>query len=161
MWLALAALAAGCGFQLRTWDVATAFETVRIEADSSVDLNRDLARSLRRTGVRIVESNGDAVLALSRQRIERRSVAVSGAAQTAEVELALEVRFSATAGGAELVSERVLRSERVARLDRDNIAGSSAEQTLLAEEMRNDLVNRIMRTLGTVSKQEASSADSS
>ena len=49
---------AGCGFRLRTWDLATAFASARIIADASVDLDRDLGLALAEAGVRLVESRG-------------------------------------------------------------------------------------------------------
>ncbi len=159
--LSLAVLAAGCGFRLRTWELAAAFDTVRIEADSSVDLHRDLARALRSAGVRVVEADGEVVVDLSGQRDQRRSAAVTGSARAAEIELALDVAFAVAASdGRELIPSRVLRSERVVRLDRDNIVGSSEEQALLAAEMRDDLVGRMVRTLGALAQQAGRRADS-
>ena len=149
----VAALAVGCGFQLRSWDLAVAFETARIDADRSADLGRDLAAALRSAGVRVVEANADAdvVLELADQRSERRSGAVTSAGRAAEYELALEVAFGVVGGdGQALAATRLLRSERVARLQGDNIVGASEEQTLLIAEMRNDLVGRMLRSLGAI-----------
>ena len=145
------ALVSGCGFKLRTWDLAVAFETASISAASGVDLDRELARALRSAGVRVVEAEADVVLQLADQRNERRSVAVTSAGRTAEYELTLEVAFGVTdRDGQDLAATRLLRSERVARLDRDNIVGSSEEQALLGTEMRNDLVSQMLRTLGAI-----------
>ena len=150
----VAALAAGCGFRLRTWDLATNFETAAIHADRDTDLDRDLGQALRSAGVRVVEEDADVVLRLADQRNERRSGAVTSAGRAAEYELALQVAFGVTRNdGQELAATRLLRSERVARLDRDNIIGSSEEQALLATEMRNDLVGQMLRTLGAIGKR--------
>ena len=150
----VAALAAGCGFQLRTWDLATSFETAAIDADRDTDLDRDLAEALRSAGVRVVAADADVVLQLADQRNERRSGAVTSAGRAAEYELTLQVAFGiARSDGEELVATRLLRSERIARLDRDNIVGSSEEQALLAAEMRNDLVGQMLRTLGAVGER--------
>lgn len=149
----VAALAAGCGFALRTWDVAVAFETVAIQADRSADLDRELAQALRSAGVRVVDTDADAVLVLADQRSDRRSAAVTSTGRAAEYELAIEVTFSVVGRDEELAAARQLRSERVARLDRDNIVGSSEEQALLATEMRNDLVGQMLRTLAAVGKR--------
>ena len=147
----VASLTAGCGFRLRTWDLATTFETAAIHADRDTDLDGDLAQALRSAGVRVVEADADVVLQLAEQRNERRSVAVTSAGRAAEYELALQVNFGIVHGdGEELAATRLLRSERVARLDRDNIIGSSEEQALLNAEMRNDLVGQMLRTLGAI-----------
>ena len=151
-WLAML-VSAGCGFQLRTWELASTFETVRIEADHGVDLDLDLGRALESAGVRLVDSEADVVVRLSDQRDDWRSVSVTQGARTAEYELALQVGFRVTdQEGNELAPERVLRSERVARLDRDNLVGSSDERRLLATEARTDLVGRMVRILDALSR---------
>ncbi len=143
----------GCGFHLRTWDLAASFESVAIDADASVDLDRDLAQALASVGVRVVERDADLVLTLARQSDDRRSVAVTATALAAVYELSLQVTFGVvTADGEALAEARELRGERSARLDRDNVIGSSEEQALLMAELRNDLVGRMMRTLGALSK---------
>lgn len=160
-WLAML-VSAGCGFQLRTWELASAFETVRIEADHGVDLDLDLGRALESAGVRLVDSEADVVVRLSDQRDDWRSVSVTQGARTAEYELALQIGFRVTdQEGNELAPGRVLRSERVARLDRDNLVGSSDERRLLAAEARTDLVGRMVRTLDALSRRsEPADADS-
>lgn len=160
-WLAML-VSAGCGFQLRTWELASAFETVRIEADRGVDLDLDLGRALESAGVRLVDSEADVVVRLSDQRDDWRSVSVTQGARTAEYELALQVGFRVMdQDGNELAPRRVLRSERVARLDRDNLVGSSDERRLLAAEARTDLVGRMVRILDTLSRRSGqSNADS-
>ena len=160
-WLVTLA-SAGCGFQLRTWDLATTFETARIEADHGVDLDLDLARALESVGVRLVDSDAEVVVRISDQRDDWRSVSVTRGARTAEYEMALQVTFAVDdRNGDELAAARVLRSERVARLDRDNLVGSSEERRLLAAEARDDLVGRMVRTLDTLSRRsETADADS-
>ena len=160
-WLAML-VSAGCGFQLRTWELASAFETVRIEADHGVDLDLDLGRALESAGVRLVDSEADVVILLSDQRDHWRSISVTQGARTAEYELALQVGFRVMdQEGNELAPERLLRSERVARQDRDNLVGSSDERRLLAAEARTDLVGRMVRTLDMLSRRsEPPNADS-
>ena len=151
-WLALLAIA-GCGFQLRTWELAAAFETVRIDAERGVDLDGDLARALESAGVRRVDADADVVVRLTDQNEDWRSVSVTRGARTAEYELALQVSFAVSDGeGGELAAARVLRAERVARLDRDNLIGSSEERRLLAAEARGDLVGRMVRVLDALSR---------
>ena len=160
-WLVTLVLA-GCGFQLRTWELASTFETARIEADHGVDLDLDLARALESAGVRLVDSDADVVVRLSDQRDDWRSVSVTRGARTAEYELAVQVGFRVTdREGNELAPRRVLRSERVARLDRDNLVGSSDERRLLDAEARDELVGRMVRTLDALSRRpEPANADS-
>ena len=149
----------GCGFELRRWDLGSAFGTVAIHRARGVDLHRDLAAALRTAGLAVQDGgrsgSADVALKLSRQRQERRSTAIV-AGRATEAELTLEVAFAIDAAdGRTLLAEQVLRSERRANLDADNILGASAEQALLRSEMRADLVARMLRALGTVAKAHA------
>ena len=148
----LALLAGGCGFQLRRWDVGSAFQSVRINVARGVDLDRDLNQALESAGV-VISEDADVTVSLASQQAERRSAATTRTGRTAEYELSLQVQFAvAGADGEEIAAARVLRSERVVRLDQDHIVGSSEEQALVEREMRADLVQRMMRALGTLSR---------
>lgn len=154
--LALAPLG-GCGFELRRWDLGSAFDTVAIRRARGVDLHRDLAAALRTAGLEVLggAAGADVAVELSRQRQQRRSTAVV-AGRATEAELTLEVAFAIhAADGRTLFAEQVLRSARRANLDADNILGASAEQALLRSEMRADLVARMLRALGAVAKGHA------
>lgn len=143
----------GCGFRLRRWDLAAAFASVRIDAAHDVDLGRELQRTLESADVRVADDgDADVVIRLAEQREDRRPAAVTAGGRTAEYELSIRVLLSAHDGdGTELIAERELLIERVARLDRENLAGSREEETLLMAEMRSDLVGRIIRALNAVS----------
>ena len=157
----VALLVTACGFHLRTWDLGTALEAVHIDTDASVDLDRELAQAIRSANVRLTAETEDAdvVVKLSEQRQNRRSAAVT-AGRAAEYEMSLSIRFTLeSASGEVLTAPSELTSERVARLDRDNIVGSSEEQALLVREMRADLVERIVRVLGARSRVLAAAAD--
>ena len=157
----VALLVAACGFHLRTWDLGTALEAVHIDTDATVDLDRELAQAIRSANVRLTTETEDAdvVVRLSEQRQNRRSAAVT-AGRAAEYEMSLSIRFALeSASGEVLTAPSELTSERVARLDRDNIVGSSEEQALLVREMRADLVERIVRVLGARSRVLAAAAD--
>ena len=148
--LAVAALAAGCGFQLRSWDLDSAFDSVHIAADSSVTIDAELRRALEQAGLALVEgrAGAGAVIRLSDQRELRRSVSTTRGARTAEYEMTLSLVFAARdAGGNELVAERRIRAERTFRLDQNNPAATREEQTLITLELVNELVRQIMLSL--------------
>lgn len=158
---AVALLVVGCGFHLRTWDLGTAVQAIHIDADPTVDLDRELAQAIRSANVRLTADAADAdvVVKLTRQRQNRRSATVT-AGRAAEYEMSLSIWFALeSAGGEVLTAASELTSERVARLDRDNIVGSSEEQALLVREMRADLVDRIVRVLGARSRAVAAATD--
>ncbi len=143
----------GCGFQLRNWDLSSAFASASVVASEGVTLDDALVRALGYSGLEVVPNGSDVVLLLSQQREERRSAAVTAAGRAAEVELALEVTFSVQdAAGKELVPERSLRVARVQRIDVDNIVGSSEEEALLQGEMQQELASRMVRSLAMVAK---------
>ena len=156
--LALAALAcaaalalAGCGFQLSASNLSAAFATARVEADASVDFADQLGEALRRVGAAVVEGEADVVLRLTRQRQTRRTASVTADGGLAEYELAFEVEIAAVAGdGTVLIPARMLHTERVARLARGNLLGSSDEESLLGLEMRGQISRRIVRSLAAV-----------
>ena len=149
----------GCGFQLRNWDLSSAFATASVVASEGVTLDDALVRALGYSGLEVVAEGSDVVLRLSEEREERRSAAVTAAGRAAEVELALEVTVSVQdAAGKELAPERVLRVARVQRIDVDNIVGSSEEEALLREEMRQELASRMVRSLAMVAKAHGAQA---
>jgi outer membrane lipopolysaccharide assembly protein LptE/RlpB len=82
------------------------------------------------------------------ERRLRRSISVSEAAVAAEYEVRVAVRYAVRAGDGAVVQEPLwVERERVYRVDRDNILGSSEERTLLEDEMRDELIRQIIRTL--------------
>ena len=147
---------AGCGFQLRAENVAETFATARLEADASVDFARQVGRALERAGVSLVAGEADVVLQLARQEQARRTASVAADGRVAEYELALAVEVAARdRTGAVLIPANVLRNERVARLARDNLLGSSDEEALLAAQLREELSRRIVRALDAAARKTA------
>ena len=68
--------------------------------------------------------------------------------------MSLAVSFGAQdAEGEELVPTRTLRAERTYRLDLDNLIGSREEETLIVRELRADLVQRMVRSLGRAAER--------
>lgn len=153
---AVLAMLPGCGFQLRSWDLSAAFASASVVATEEVTVDEALTRALGYSGVEVLEKGGDVVLRLSEEREERRSAAVTAAGRAAEVELTLEVSFAVEdADGQELAPERNLRVARVQRIDVDNIVGSSEEEALLREEMRQELASRMVRSLAMLAQTRA------
>ena len=149
---------AGCGFHLRSWEVGASLENAFVASNARNPLEAPLQRALRQAGVELAASSQAAavVVELLDSRQERRSISVSGQARAAEYELSLGVQYRVTDGdGNELVPAQWLERERVFRVDRDNIVGSSEEQALLLREMQTDLVQQILRALNTVAEAHA------
>lgn len=154
-------LVAACGFHLRTWDLA-GLERVQVVGGDAPVLRRELTRALTQSGVVLTESRADAdvIVQLSGERESRRTASVSGGARVAEYEMSLAVSFGAQdAEGDELVPTRTLRAERTYRLDLDNLIGSREEETLIVRELRADLVQRIVRSLGRAAERVRGASD--
>ena len=152
-----AVMAAGCGFQLRSWDLTSAFQSAHIAADTSVTIDAGLRRALEQAGLVVVvdQSDAGAIIRLSDQRELRRGVSTTRGARTAEYEMTLGLVFAAQDGeGNELVSERRISADRTFRLDQNNPAATREEQALIALELENELVQRIMLTLSAVSRAD-------
>jgi len=148
----------GCGFHLRTWDLGASVASFYVDAPGSNLLAGPLRRALRQAGITEAQSPGSAqvVVGLLNAQRERRSVSFTRNARAAEYEMNLGVQYRILDGaGTELVAPRWARSVRVFRVDRGNIVGNSEEQALLEQEMRNDLIQQIVRTLNAVSGSAA------
>ena len=62
--------------------------------------------------------------------------------------------------GRELAAAEVLRSERSVRLQ-DNLLGGSAEQALVLDELRSDIVGRMLRIVAALAQQAVPSSSAS
>ena len=161
----------GCGFQLRSWDLASAYRVARIESYVDNSIERALRGAFESAGLAVVEegeaeaeaeAEADLVLAIEREDFEQRSGMFAGDGRVAGYQLRLRVVYQATnASGESLVSSRTLLEERSFPLNRANVVGSDAEKRLLMQEMREDIVERIVRTLSLVSDSAAKPIDAS
>lgn len=147
LWAVAAGCLAGCGYQLRTWQLSASLETARISANPRNPLAEPLGRALEGAGVTLVEGDdADLRIELLDDRTGRRNVAVTSQARVAEYEATLSVQYAVSDGaGKVLIQPTWLRASRVYRVDRGNPVASSQEQTLLEREMVNDLVQQVMR----------------
>jgi LPS-assembly lipoprotein len=162
---------AGCGFHLRGSELSANFETVYVSSVSAITIEQQLARSLGFAGVEVItdRSAADVVIDLTSQREARRSISVTERARTAEYEISLEIGYrivgqEPVADDEEpvetvLVEDRSVRVARTFRLDRNNIVGSSEEQALLRGEMEQDVVQQILRSLDTATRNQTNAAE--
>ena len=159
--IALVAVAvAGCGFQLRGWDLESSIESVHVSAKPRVRIAGELRRALSQAGVRIEPRPSAAALIvdLLEERRWRRTVAVTGAARAAEYEVSISVHFAVRSGARVLREPDWLDASRVFVVDRDNIAGTAGEQALIEAELANDLIGQIMRALNAAAAGVAAPA---
>ena len=154
----------GCGFALRGSNVATHVEAVYVHAAPRVDVSADLERSLRSSGVRVLDAaEAEAVTVnLFEQREERRIISTTEEAQAAEYRVELRVRYSITgADDMVLAPEQWTSATRVVPIDRNNLVGTSQEQALIRGEMSRDVVQQILRSLAATTRSASSGASAS
>ncbi len=144
---------AGCGFQLRSWEMGNSFNSIGLESAARFDIEPDLRRALAQTGVPVLDTGAELVVELLDSGEELRTASVSGAARTAEFELIVRIRYAIRdATGSYLAQPATLLSSRRYFLDRGNLVGSNEEQALLRRELRTQLIQQLMRVLNTVSR---------
>lgn len=140
----------GCGYHLRGTHSSGALGATHVSAPSSVTLLEPLRRALRQSGVQLVENRNDAELAVTllSQKEQRRTLSFTDRARTAEYELGVVVRYRVDGrDSAELIAEVEVLASRTFRLNRDNLAATSQEESLLRTEIESDLVGQILRGL--------------
>lgn len=154
IWVVVVALSllAGCGFQLRGTrkadiDAATAY----LQSGPADLLLAHLRRTLAYSGVRTVSSpaKADLVIALGRERIERRVLSVD--ARTGKVrEFELDYTVGLTvrrADGQVLVDDESVELQRDFTFDETAVLGKFEEQALLEQDIRADAAATILRRL--------------
>lgn len=150
--IALAALLAGCGFQLRREArLPPSMQRVHIEiADASSTLAKDLAKALPRSGTQIVEQvePGVAVMKISANALSTDVLSVGGTARANEYALRYHVEFEVTdAAGAAILPKQTIELSREFTFDASQALGVNAETDLLSKELERDMVQTILRRL--------------
>ena len=152
MFSGTALLAAGCGFQLRSWEFSDADLSVRVQADGLSRMAAPLRDALRQAGALASPSAGEAdlVVQIVNESRNRRVASLTAGARAAEFELTLGVQFGIRAGARSLIKPAWIRASRTFRIDRDNLAGSSEEEALIEQELKAALSQQILRSLNAV-----------
>ena len=147
-----------CGFQLRSYSFSTELDSFAVSGRSSISVAAPLRTNLRQSGLTEDKANPNIVIELMDQRRQRRSVSTAGQARAAEYETTYAVRYRILSqDGEELLPPTWLERERVYRIDRENIVGSSEEQALLERELLQDIAGQIIRTVDIASRKLTSS----
>ncbi len=151
---AVLACLGGCGFKLRSYSFSSSVDSFAVTGKTRLPISQELRRGLSQAGVSEVAAEEAAIkIEILDQRRERRSISVAGSARAAEYETSLAVRYRILGSGPdELAPATWIERERVYRIDRDNIVGSSEEQALLERELMQDMVGQIIRAMEAVSR---------
>jgi LPS-assembly lipoprotein len=147
----LLSLITACGFQLRgSADIPEEWLALHLLTNSP---NSELAKSVRSSfsnnGVQWLDA-GDAnyVLELGNERFEQRNLTIGGNARAAEFELTLtasmEIRDQK---GKVVLPAREVSVQKIMTNDPRNVTGKVEETNLLQREMRQELVQQMMRNI--------------
>ena len=155
--------ASGCGFHLRTYGFTGTLDSFALTGRTNLEVATAVRQQLRQAGIdEASPSEAALVLDFLDMRRERRSVSTSSGVRDAEYETTLAVRYRVLDGsGAELVAPTWIDRQRIYRVDRTNIVGTSEEQSILQRELLNDVAGQLIRVMETVSQRLQAGADAS
>ena len=152
--LFLAAVIAGCGFQLRGSNSNLPYKTLYIALPETADVRIWLQRYIGATGqTKIVDNAKDAEAVFQQLQDSRIKTILSVNAQgrVTEYRLQLNYRFRLVdAKGRELVAPNEINLSRDISYSDSNILAKDLEEGLLWRDMNNDLVNQIVRRLSLI-----------
>ena len=148
--LLVAAMLAGCGFQLRG-TAELPFKTISVPAETplAIELQRNIASG---TNAKVVPAseNPQAVLALLSEGRERLILSLNAQGQVTEYELRYLVSFRlySPKGTDYIPSNRIVLRRPITF--NDQVLAKEDEAELIYREMRQDMVQLIMRRLAAV-----------
>jgi LPS-assembly lipoprotein len=149
--LAVAVLAAGCGFRLQgASHLPAGLDSVHVATrDRLTSFAVELSRGLERIGASqaAVAGEADAVVRVTRDRSGRRVLSVSARNTPQEYEIFYEVEFAIDRGGAQVVPPQRLQLTRNISFDESELLAKDREEEILREAMARDLADLVLRRL--------------
>ncbi|MBL0352440.1 MAG: LPS assembly lipoprotein LptE [Candidatus Dechloromonas phosphoritropha] len=153
--LILAAIVAGCGFQLRgTLSSNLPYKTLYIALPETSDVRIWMQRYIRATDqTQIVDSAKDAeaiFVQLQDTRV-KTILSVNAQGRVREYRLQLDYKFRiVNSKGQELIGPNEINLSRDITYDDSTVLAKDLEEGLLWRDMNNDLVNQIIRRLSII-----------
>lgn len=143
-----------CGLHLRgPSDIP--FDSIFIEGSTLV-ISKDLKKSLKTSGIVILQSPKDAELRLELvgEESEKRILSLAGAGTVNEFELYYRVHYRTKLANQATWSEvHTIESRRDFTYSDANLLAKQTEEKKLNENMQKDTINGIMRRLSSLKKQ--------
>jgi len=156
--LSIITLLTACGWQLRGQvDLAADIGSLQISS-SDEELLRDLKKALLRNNITLSDSDPDYRLNLEKMRFDRRTASVGSQILAAEYELNMQVAYQISQVKYKEGDKPYLDSARASTIrsyayDPNNTLGKDQEERQLRREMRNEIVQQILRRLALISQQ--------
>lgn len=144
-------LLAACGFQLRG-SADLSFKNIHIQGNK-LSISRDLTRSLKTNGIKIVENSEDAELFLELlgESNQKRILSLSGGGLVREFELHYQTTFRTRLPSNPIWSPaQTVQSQRSFSYNDNALLGKAEEEARLNTDMRNDAIREIIRRLSAI-----------
>jgi LPS-assembly lipoprotein len=146
VYLALSLSLTACGWQLRSQADTVLIDSLTVKGGSA-DFVYQLEQALEDDGV-VVHDDSPRVLLMSAQNWDTRTVAVDKVGRAAETELTLRFHWQVfDLDGKALSLRQYIGTSRRYQVSSENATGASDEDFLAREDMRREMVARIMRAL--------------
>jgi LPS-assembly lipoprotein len=151
-----AALLAGCSFHLRG-QAGMPFETLYLDAvNPNTPFTRELRRNLEANKVRLVDTAGqaDVVLNIVAEIPDKQILSLGGSGRVNEFQLFYRVSLRAyDLQQHEWIPAEEIVMRRDFSYDDNQVLAKEAEETLLYQSMRSDMVQQIVRRLSRAKPQ--------
>lgn len=160
--LGLAALLAGCGFHLRqSVALPSSMQRIHLAVNNGGDLQRNLARALRNSGIAIEDDSGPGVaeLVVPVARFSTQTLSISGGARITEYSVQYQVKFSVVdATGKVLLPEQTVQMSRDYSYDATNTIGNDAQVEEIQRSLIDDMVQSILFRLQAAARHADAAA---
>lgn len=160
--LGLAALLAGCGFHLRqSVALPSSMQRIHLAVNNGGDLQRNLARALRNSGITIEDDSGPGVaeLVVPVARFSTQTLSISGGARITEYSVQYQVKFSVVdATGKVLLPEQTVQMSRDYSYDATNTIGNQAQVEEIQRSLIDDMVQSILFRLQAAARHADAAA---
>ncbi|MBC7917043.1 MAG: hypothetical protein H7Y28_04445 [Rhodoferax sp.] len=148
-----AVLLAGCGFQLRNSQVY-GFQSIAVTpargSAVALEVARYLGSSVRVVSAPDVQPAPDVILDVLQEQRDKTVVGVNASGQVREFQLRLTVKFRLrTPQGAEPIATTEIVQQRDISFSETAVLAKEAEETLLYKDMQADIVQQLLRRLGS------------
>jgi LPS-assembly lipoprotein len=143
---------AGCGFHLRG-AIAMPFRTAHVSGNQNDPVITDLRRQLRLNAVEVTDTPQDAqvVLRVLQLQRERDILSLDASGDAREYRLFYTLSYAVDTGdGRTLRTPDRITLRRDVTFNSSQVLAKAQEEALLYDDMKDDLVQQLMRRLATV-----------
>ena len=158
----LAVLLAGCGFHLRqSVALPPSMQRIHLAVNNGGDLQRNLARALRNSGITVEDAPGPGVaeLAVPLASFSTDTLSISGGARITEYSVHYQVQFSVADGaGKSLLPEQTIQMSREYSYDATNTIGNDAQVEEIERSLIDDMVQSILFRLQAAARHADAAA---